>query len=400
MGMMQPSRSPTTVEAIRTDSAAAVLPPLAPLLKWAGGKERELSAILPLVPPFARYYEPFAGGAAVFFALRPPRAYLNDRSPELVALYRVVAARDVLFGAALDTLLRDWQHLTTLASEALTPLADAYATFAGGVDGEATLRAAVSRFVATHAAALAELCVAPLPSSARLLEHLLHQIERNLLAKTRRMRAIERRKGALPPRDILDNLEAALKSAYYMHARHLLNYSAVLALPEGVAAALFYFVRENAYAAMFRYNRGGAFNVPYGGISYNRKDLARKVAHLRSPAVRSLLGTATITNLDFAELLRRYPPEPDDFLFLDPPYDSEFSTYARHEFGPADHERLAAYLLRECAARFLLVIKNTPLIRRLYGDKGLRITAADKRYLVSFQDRNNRDAEHLFIRNH
>lgn len=382
------------------EADASALPPLAPLLKWAGGKERELRTILPLVPPFARYYEPFAGGAAVFFALRPAHAHLNDRSPELIALYRAVASGDTLLFAALDTLLRDWECLSVLADRALEPLADAYRIYTVTADGASEMRAAVFRFIAAHAATFAAFCADPLPNDAALGIHLRHEIEQNLLSKTRRMCALERRKGALPAGDVAANLEAALKSAYYMHARHLLNNATTLALPAGVAAALFYFVRENAYASMFRYNRRGALNVPYGGISYNRKVLARKVAHLRSMEVRDLLGGAMLANRDFADFLCAYPPAPDDFLFLDPPYDSEFSTYARHEFGPTDHERLAAYLLHECPARFLLVIKNTPLIRHLYGDSGLRVFAAGKRYLVSFQDRNNRDAEHLFIRNY
>src|SRR5579859_5185838 len=393
--MAQPAR-PSPAQ----DPNFRALPPLAPLLKWAGGKERELRTILPMVPPFARYYEPFAGGGAVFFALRPANAYLNDRSPELIALYRAVAAGVPVFFDALDTLLRDWKRLTALAEDGLAPLSAAYAVSIAEPDSGRELRAAVARFIAEHAATLAALCAGPLPNSDQLADHVRAQIERNLLSKTRRMRAIGQRKGALPSTDVTANLEAALKSAYYMHVRHLLNSAALLAVPAGVAAALFYFVRENAYASMFRYNRRGALNVPYCGISYNRKGLARKVAHLRSLEVRDLLGSATLTSLDFAEFLRAHPPAPEDFLFLDPPYDSEFSTYARHEFGPADHERLAAYLLRECPARFLLVIKNTPLIRRLYGNAGLRISMAGKRYLVSFQDRNNREAEHLFIRNY
>ena len=47
----------------------------------------------------------------------------------------------------------------------------------------------------------------------------------------------------------------------------------------------------------------------------------------------------------------------------------------------------------------MLVIKNTPTIFHLYGNAGLNIKAFDKKYLVSFQDRNNRDAEHLIITN-
>ena len=48
----------------------------------------------------------------------------------------------------------------------------------------------------------------------------------------------------------------------------------------------------------------------------------------------------------------------------------------------------------------MLVIKNTLFIQKLYGNANLNIKAFDKKYLVSFQDRNNRDAEHLIITNY
>ena len=52
------------------------------LIKWAGGKEQELKYILPLLPPFQRYYEPFVGGGAVFFAIEAGVKFINDRSSE------------------------------------------------------------------------------------------------------------------------------------------------------------------------------------------------------------------------------------------------------------------------------------------------------------------------------
>ena len=62
-----------------------------PLLKWAGGKRRLLGDILPLVPTtFHRYFEPFVGGGAVFFSLRPPMATLSDVNPDLVQMYSQV----------------------------------------------------------------------------------------------------------------------------------------------------------------------------------------------------------------------------------------------------------------------------------------------------------------------
>jgi DNA adenine methylase len=62
-----------------------------PLLKWPGGKRSLLSAILPLVPAqFNRYFEPFFGAGALFFALQPRKAYLSDNNAELIHAYSQV----------------------------------------------------------------------------------------------------------------------------------------------------------------------------------------------------------------------------------------------------------------------------------------------------------------------
>src|SRR5207247_6015853 len=142
----------------------------------------------------------------------------------------------------------------------------------------------------------------------------------------------------------------------------------------------------NAYASMFRYNSHSEFNVPYGGLSYNRKDLAGKIAYMASPELRNHFSNTVIENMDFEAFLSKYSPQPNDFIFLDPPYDSEFSTYARNQFDRQDQERLARYLLHHCKARFMLVIKNTAAIGDLYCQTDLKIQAFDKKYLVSFQD--------------
>ena len=48
----------------------------------------------------------------------------------------------------------------------------------------------------------------------------------------------------------------------------------------------------------------------------------------------------------------------------------------------------------------IYVIKNTEFIMNLYIDKGLHINSFDKKYMVSFKGRNNRDCEHLIITNY
>jgi len=66
----------------------------APFLKWAGGKRALVPALTALFPAaYGDYYEPFVGGGAVFFALRPARALLNDANEELINCYAVVRDR-------------------------------------------------------------------------------------------------------------------------------------------------------------------------------------------------------------------------------------------------------------------------------------------------------------------
>ena len=161
--------------------------------------------------------------------------------------------------------------------------------------------------------------------------------------------------------------------------------------------ANFYFIREYCYGSMFRYNRKGEFNIPYGGISYNHKDLTAKVERMFSRPVASLLGRTQLYCMDFEELMTSLDMTERDFVFLDPPYDTEFSDYEGNEFGPEDQARLAK-LLENLKASFILVIKDTPLIRSLYEGK-FRILPFENRYLYNVRSRNDRNALHLIITN-
>lgn len=65
--------------------------PASPIVKWVGGKTKllpELRARLPKT--YKRYFEPFVGGAALFFALEPQDAVLGDMNDALIDTYRAV----------------------------------------------------------------------------------------------------------------------------------------------------------------------------------------------------------------------------------------------------------------------------------------------------------------------
>ena len=62
-----------------------------PFVKWAGGKTQLLPVIRSMMPSsFRCYYEPFVGGGALFFDLKPVPAVINDANPALVNAYRWV----------------------------------------------------------------------------------------------------------------------------------------------------------------------------------------------------------------------------------------------------------------------------------------------------------------------
>lgn len=66
-------------------------PVASPVVKWSGGKRQILARLMALQPPrWKRYLEPFAGGAALFFALGAPGSYLSDTNGELINMYEVL----------------------------------------------------------------------------------------------------------------------------------------------------------------------------------------------------------------------------------------------------------------------------------------------------------------------
>lgn len=81
------------MRAARVRRAADVDVVASPVIKWVGGKTKLLPELLARKPShFRRYYEPFAGGAALFFRLAPQRAVVADSNRDLIALYGALVA--------------------------------------------------------------------------------------------------------------------------------------------------------------------------------------------------------------------------------------------------------------------------------------------------------------------
>jgi DNA adenine methylase len=129
------------------------------------------------------------------------------------------------------------------------------------------------------------------------------------------------------------------------------------------------------------------------------KNFTLKVENMEQEELIDKMFNTEVFSLDFEVFLGKLELVGDDFIFLDPPYDSEFSTYSQNEFTKDDQKRLAE-LLEKTPAKFMLVIKSTDYILSLYRSDKFNIKVFNKKYLVNFQNRNNRDVEHLIITNY
>jgi len=349
------------------------------LLKWPGGKEKELPIIREYTPLYTgRYIEPFVGGGAVFFDIKDHKCCINDKSQELINFYRCIKTKDIDFKRNLYLFISEFSSLSNFVDEKHATLLDLYQAKIG-----------LDQFIEKYKESFINI-------AQNKNEVFISELKKNLGSKIKRSQKLEREVGSISDGDRLDNIESALKSAYYMYIRHLYNRSSEFSL--GLQAALFFFIREFCYSSMFRYNAAGEFNVPYGGISYNRKDILRKVDYIFSDEVYQKLSETEVFSLDFEEFLNLQNLTQNDFMFLDPPYDTDFSTYSQNQFGKAEQERLCD-CLKKTKAKILLIIKNTDFIFDLYKND-FNVTSFDKKYLVSFMNRNNRDVEHLIIKNY
>ena len=369
---------------------------LKPLLKWPGGKGSEIGRFASLIPDYDRYIEPFVGGGAVYFYLKPEKAAINDISENLMDFYRLVRDQDQEFKRMLELYQSSFSRLKELCDVRYYDILTLYRIYERaeqeGCDvKDLKLNLGLVSQIVQDPGVMTELVL----DQGEFLEQMLRMTEDKILRTVR-----NDKEKPFVSKDLKANLVTGFTSGFYMYFRDIFNQiaSGKLVASKPYEIANFYFIREYCYGSMFRYNAKGEFNIPYGGVSYNGKDFNAKVKHIFGEEVGRLLKRTEIACQDFEEFLNGLDLNERDFLFLDPPYDTDFSDYEGKEFGKADQKRLADFL-KNTKAQFLLVIKNTSYIYSLYCDSGFRMLTFDNRYLYNMRSRNDRKAEHLLITN-
>lgn len=258
---------------------------LNPIIKWSGGKKDEIKHFLEYIPEdYDTYLEPFVGGGALFFYLKPENAVINDVHSELIDFYKSIKNGN---------------------SD------DVYEFMKCNPNNEETYYK-VRSFV---------------------------------------------------PDDTLDN------------------------------AKRFYYLRKTCFRGMLRYNSKGEFNIPYGRYkTCNYEELKNK-------NYEELLKRTVILNDSFERIFENYNCS-ENFMFLDPPYDSEFTDYGYCSFGKEEQKKLAN-CFKETKIRCLMIIGKTEFIQELY--KGYIIGEYDKKYkfkIHSGRIGDEMNTKHLIIKNY
>lgn len=245
-----------------------------PLLKWAGGKTQLLGEIVPKMPrKYGRYIEPFFGGGALFFSVRPVGGIIADSNPELVNLYQSIA---------------------------------------DDVD--------------------------------------------EVLAQLR----------------LYENSEDAFYAARALDVANLSG-------PEAAARTIF--LNRTCFNGLYRVNKSGQFNVPFG--RYKNPKIVDEEA-LR--AASALLVNTTIICGDYKSVLQNNA-QAGDFIFLDPPYlpvsaYADFKRYTKEQFYEEDHVELAAEVkrLHDLGCHVILTNSNHPLVHEQYRKFPIEVVQT-KRYI-------------------
>jgi len=158
-------------------------------------------------------------------------------------------------------------------------------------------------------------------------------------------------------------------------------------------AKRFFYQRKTCFRGMLRYNLSGKFNIPFGRYkTYNFEILKNK-------KYEELLKNTIVECKDFSYIFENYNNS-NNFMFLDPPYDSEFTDYGYCSFGKEEHKKLATYF-KTTKIKCLMIIGKTEFISNLYSN--YIVNEYEKKYrfkLHSGRVGDEINTKHLIIKNY
>lgn len=207
------------------------------------------------------------------------------------------------------------------------------------------------------------------------------------------------------PEELIEELkkhaEFATDSEYFYKIRekdrNIIEYTLMSNVEK---AARIHFLNKTCYNGLFRVNKAGEFNAPFG--RYKNPDVVNEIT-IR--AVSKYFNEANIEfrNTDFQEVLKGI--RKGSFVYFDPPYDpvtdsANFTGYSKGGFDRNEQERLKKVCdeLNKKGIKFLLSNSATSYIKDLYKDYTIEVIKA-KRAINSNGDLRG-EIDEVLVRNY
>ena len=151
-------------------------------------------------------------------------------------------------------------------------------------------------------------------------------------------------------------------------------------MPAVRKAARLIYLNKTCYNGLYRVNRAGEFNAPFGG--YKNPNIVNADT-LRAVSAYFNKAQITFRSGDFAQTLAAVTP--DTFVYLDPPYDSSreangFTSYSKGGFDRDEQKRLKLCCdeLDRRGVKFMLSNAATDYIKELYSEYDITIVKANR----------------------
>lgn len=356
-------------------------------IKWSGGKSSEFNMFSTYIPKnINNFYEPFVGGGSVYLSVIAKNYFINDKSDQLINFYNVLFHKT-------DYFLEECKNIDNITDKLSLLSLDNFLKFSEEVlvlKDKTEFVNSIKVFTDNNTKELSTILGELLSYDA----HFFFDTLEKTLYKKFYNKSYEKELNLI--------FETCLLSSFYTYLRHLFNKKVEFKISKDLQALLYFYIRSNCFSGMFRYSTKGDFNVPYGGITYNKNRLKNRVEKIfREHNIFDKLKNTKVYNLDFEDFLRNDKSyHKDDFILLDPPYDTTFSSYDMNIFGEKEHIRLRDCLLN-MKTKWMIVIKETEFIKELYCDnENIFINSYDNEYSVNIKNRNDKKVKHLIITNY
>lgn len=327
-----------------------------PIFNWTSNRLIDTNKLVPLMPSFDRYIEPFVGGGRVYSALdAKATALLNDIDPFVISFYKELQNESSHLKQEIDTLIADWETIerffTFVKADLETVTQDLKEQILTIQDVPYVLRTIFA--LNMHQPDFESLFdIKNIIDQDTLIELLIQ----SCIGQYKRIKCTTFE----PISDV------TIKNGYFNHLRYLNNnWEHYKKVANKKRLAIWYFVNLLSDTARISYSNIEKVTLPFPKNAPTTKELKKEITRIFSSEIKTLISNTTFSNLDYKAFITTLYLTPDDFVFLDPPFNAKYIHYEHDAFNPEEYTQLAE-VIATIPSKWMLLIKESDFNRALY----------------------------------